>query len=172
VLTAADVPAGLLPEPRLSGPLNFLGVRGHASAFVAEGVQADLSSLPSLPAGSIVMAMSIAQVFGDGEFNPQTLAGMVRGARMGAQLGAEGAGNVVPEPPTELPDPPVGSESRALALSAAAAGEPYAVAFVLFYRDPAYVYLAVAAAGDDPPLAEATRLAQLVDARLQGTGGR
>ncbi len=172
VLTQADVPAGLELEPRLSGTLSFLGVEAYLATFVAPEARADLARVPALPSRSIMTVTSAVQLFASEEPSDQQMDGIVRGAQAGMRLfaGASPDAAVDMQPPIDLPDPPVGAESRAFAVHGLAAGEAFTATAILFRRDATYGYVIVQAVGDEPLLAETLRLAQLADARLMAAG--
>ncbi len=167
-LTPADVPSGLVLEPRLSGPISLPGMEGQAAAFVATATLSGPVAAATLAPGTLVMVMNAAYVFGDRQLNPQGLEGMVRGAPFG--------GDTVPVEalsPIPLPDPPVGVESRALALRRTLPNRmTMSTAVVLFQREAIYVSVVVGAIGETPPIEEAVRLARLVDERILAAGSR
>jgi hypothetical protein len=168
LLTPADVPSGLVLEPRLSGPISLPGMEGQAAAFVATATLSGPVAAATLAPGTLVMVMNAAYVFGDRQLNPQGLEGMVRGAPFG--------GDTVPVEalsPIPLPDPPVGVESRALALRRTLPNRmTMSTAVVLFQREAIYVSVVVGAIGEAPPIEEAVRLARLVDERVLAAGPR
>ena len=166
--TVAEVGSGLQPEPRFSGPVNFAGVQGQMASFVSPALGGDLARLPALPDGAIYMVSGQVLTLPGVEPNSQILDGMARGAEMGASLGSGGDTSV--DPAVDLPAPPIGQESRALAMRAHAPEGTATTAVLLFRRGTVYGYVGVTAVGQAPPVQEALRIAQLVDARLVAAG--
>jgi hypothetical protein len=122
------------------------GRQRHEVRFLAE-------SLPSPPpAGAMVSAYNVVVVANS--FAP-TLDRLIRDLQQDWGSTAE------------LPAPAVGEESRAAATVTRPEAAPPAVstAGVAFRRGPVLIGVAVSAVGSAPPVAEAVRLAQLMDAR-------
>ena len=166
--SAAEVGSGLQPEPRFSGPVSLAGVQGQMASFVSPALGGDLARLPALPDGSIYMVSSQVLTLPGVEPSPQILDGMARGAEMGASLGS-GPDTTV-DPAVDLPAPPIGQDSRGMALRTHASDGTATTAVLLFRRGSVYGYVGVTAVGEAPPVQEALRLAQLVDGRLAAAG--
>jgi len=168
LLSESDLPSGLQFEPRLSGPLSFLNVQGQMTSFVSEAMEGDLAAVPALPDGAVLIVTNL--LMGVDPTRPQGLDAFARGGRMGGTLAAGADPSLLDI--VDFPNPPVGEDSRAFAIIAPSpGGRDVATAAVIFQRGSMISYVGVAAIGDEAPMAEAVRLAQVVDGRLAAADG-
>jgi hypothetical protein len=140
------------------------GVQGHMVSFEHERMPGTgaIGSLTGLPPGTIVAAMSMALLSPPQASTAPNLDGMLRGGLAGA-AGQAGGAQILPD--YDLV-PSVGEDSRAGALRARDGDVAYAASMIVFRRQDVHSAIYVAALGDTPPVDEAIRLAQGVDAHL------